>query len=172
MKSALITVLGALAVTLCAAGAEAGNAPPAPAALSPCALAATEIGAIFGMTVDKAELADIQFPGGRDVGCIYTFQGTQTVLSIRQTWGTPSSSASAAEKAASGQAPRPWQELQAIAGDPDHAAWKVSERKDDQSVTLTYVRAGGKAQTTVSVHGGAFDVATMQQKLLLLRRVP
>jgi hypothetical protein len=64
--------------------------------LIPCPYSPTEITATLGLIVDAGQAADMSSPGGRDVGCLYPIQGSETVLVVRQTWNPSSSSKTAA----------------------------------------------------------------------------
>jgi hypothetical protein len=158
------TEIALLATSMVIVGASVLKAeePVTPASLQPCPYSAEEIQSALGVTVERGEAADMTFPGGRDVGCIYPVKNSQTVLSVRQTWDPSGSSGgdSAAKHEEGG--------LQPIAGDSDGASWRV--KRNEHSVELVYTRA--EVRTRVLVHGGTFDDDDMQPRLLTLRRVP
>lgn len=140
--------------------------PVTPASLAPCPFTPEEIQAALGLTVDIGEAADMKFPGGRDVGCLYQIAGGSTTFAVRQTWdpaGRAGTAQAATEKGTRTTKPIP--------GDPDGAQWKVSSQNDDDpQVELSYTR--GKVQTRVLVHGRSFRAPEIQSNLLKLRRVP
>ena len=148
------------AVLLCVGGISSLSAdePLTPASLEPCPFTPDEIQSALEVSVEKGEAADMKSPGVRDVGCLYPVKDTSMVISVRQTWDPANETSKSAETA-----------LQAIPGDPDHAAWK-SGGKEEPSVELSYTR--GKVRTQVLVHGGAFQELEMQPKMLRLKRVP
>jgi len=149
-------------LSLCPAMADQ---PVTPASLVPCPYTPEEIEATLGLRVNAGEAADMQFPAGRDVGCLYEVEGGSTTLAVRQTWD-PTGSVGAAQTV-TGKRGR----AKAIPSDPDGAIWKVSSGEDDEpQAELTYTR--GKVQTRVFVHGRSFRVSEMPPKLLKLRRVP
>jgi hypothetical protein len=156
----------ALAVTASlAAGPAAGQEPVTPASLVPCPYTPEEIEAALGLRVNAGEAADMEFPAGRDVGCLYQLVGGSTTLAVRQTWD-PTGSLGAAQTAAAKRG-----RTKAIAGDPDGARWKIGGGDEGEPrVELSYTR--GKVQTRVLVHGRSFRVPEMQPRLLKLRRVP
>ncbi len=160
--SRLALSLGLLPIAVPCTGAPP---PLTPSSLSPCALRAGEIATALGVTVEEEQAADMSWPGGRDVGCLYTFQGTSVVLSVRQTWD-PAAGSGAAPQAA--EKPDPGVEV--VPGDPDGAAWRVRDAEGNQDVELTYTR--GHVHTRVSAHNGSFDVTDMRQRITRLRRVP
>lgn len=139
--------------------------PVTPASLVPCPYTPEEIEAALGLKVNAGEAADMEFPAGRDVGCLYQVVGGSTTLAVRQTWDPTGSVGAADTSAKSGR-------RKAIPGDPDSARWKVGggNDKDEPLVELSYTR--GKVQTRVLLHGRSFREAEMQPKLLKLKRVP
>jgi len=154
-------LLAALAAALLGRPSQA--APPlTPAALSPCTFAATEVQEVFGLKVATSERSDMNIPRGRDLGCVYTFEGSSLEVQIRQTWddARPSSASAASEKGA-----------KPLAGDPDGAAWKAGEaERPGSGGELVYTR--GKVQVRVVVRGGRLTGTEALQRLLRLRRVP
>jgi hypothetical protein len=161
MKKTRIAALAPLLLTLC--GARPAQAQPAaPELLSPCALAHGEIREILELDVERAHVADMKIPGGRDVGCLYTVKGSQTVLSVRQTWDP----AAKGPSAAAGETG-----FRSIPGDADRAASKTwTGPADEPGAELVYWR--GKVKTRLFVHGPTLDANAMLAKLLKLRRVP
>ncbi len=163
LRIATPALVGALGLCASVPMGAASAAVPTPPAFYPCAFGRAEIATALGMEVKLNEAADMKTPGGREVGCIYSFTGSSLVLSLRLTWPAP--------PAASGANSGKWEHgARAIVGDPDGAAWKVAGAGDEQSVDLTYTRAG--VAVHLSAHGTTFDVTDFQQRLLNLRRVP
>lgn len=159
MRKTRIAALAPLLVTLC--GARPAQAQPAaPELLSPCALAHGEIREILELDIERAHVADMKIPGGRDVGCLYTVKGSQTVLSVRQTWD-PAAKGPSAAAGETGFRPIP--------GDQDHAASRTGPA-DEPGAELVYWR--GKVKTRLFVHGPTLEANAMLAKLLKLRRVP
>lgn len=151
------SLLGTTAAPLFAA------APATPTALSPCALSAADVQAAFGLTVDRTEVSDMTLPGGRDVGCLYTFKDSSFELTVRQTWddSRPAGAASLADG----------ERGTAIPNDPDGAFGKAAPAdRPGARAELAYAR--GKVQTRISVHGGRLLATEALAKLVLLRRVP
>lgn len=142
-----------------AAGAE----PITPASLTPCPFTREEIAAALGIDVEQGEAADMKFPGGRDVACLYPVKGSQTVVTVRQIFDP------AAQGSSNAKAPSLEAGYHAIPGDPDQAAVK-SGRPEERVAELTYAR--GKVRTRIFVHGITLDREAVQPKLLRLRRVP
>lgn len=163
MRTRILLGFVAMAAGLGLGPAALAQAPLTPASLSPCAWSPAEVEAVLGPKVSRREAADMKTPAGRDVGCVYTFDGSSIEVSIRQTWDPANSgSAPAAAKGAEG-------DRKAIPGDPDGAAWKAGP-SGERRLELTYSR--GKVRTTVVVRGGTFLDEDMQPRLLRLRRVP
>src|SRR5215218_10375375 len=129
MRSWLTTTFAVLTLSLRAISPALAQEPLTPASLSPCPFTPAEIESALGVSVEDGQAADMSFPGGRDVGCLYPVKGSDTVLSVRQTWDAANQ---AAAKLAEGG-------LQAVPGDPDGAQWK-SGGKDEPSAELTYAR--------------------------------
>ena len=117
--------------------------PLTPSSLRPCPFTAAEIGDALGLSVEEGQVADMTWQGGRDVGCLYVVKGSETVLSVRQTWDPGKAAQAAVTKTGADGKP---------------------------SVELTYGR--GNVRTRVLLHGGAFDEADMQPKILKLKKVP
>jgi hypothetical protein len=153
-----------LTLTLLGISPALAQGPLTPASLSPCPFTPAEIESALGVSVEDGQAADMSFPGGRDVGCLYAVKGSDTVLSVRQTWDTAS-----AGSASQGTAKLAEGGLHAIPGDPDGAQWK-SGGKDEPSAELTYAR--GKIRTRVLIHGATVRESDMQSRLLRLKRVP
>jgi len=133
--------------------------PPTPAGLEPCVFAHDELLSDLGIDIDTAQVADMTFPGGRDVGCLYTIKASETVFTVRQTW----------DPAASGKPAKAGAGLRAVAGDKDGAAAGIGP-PDEPSAELVYWR--GKVKTRLFAHGPTLDANDMQARLLKLRRVP
>jgi hypothetical protein len=159
MRSWLTTTFAVLTLFLGAISPALAQGPLTPASLSPCPFTPVEIESALGVSVEEGQAADMSFPGGRDVGCLYPVQGSDTVLSVRQTWDT----------ASQGAAKLPERGLQAIPGDPDGAQWKAGG-KDKPSIGLIYAR--GKVRTRVLIYGDTIRESDMQPRLLRLKRVP
>ncbi|HEV8581372.1 MAG TPA: hypothetical protein VGX68_20085 [Thermoanaerobaculia bacterium] len=138
--------------------------PVTPASLVPCPYTPEEIEAALGVKVNPGEAADMEFPAGRDVGCLYQVVGGSTTIAVRQTWD-PTGSISSPQSATKKGKPEP------IPGDPDGASWNVGGGKDDEpQLELSYKR--GKVQTRFLIHGRSFRETEMQPKVLKLKRVP
>jgi hypothetical protein len=161
LRSSLTAVLLLLACGVAPAFAEQ----PSPADLVPCPFTEEEVEALFDATVTEMARADMTAPGGRDVGCTYVFDGSETVLAVRQVWDAPGNGNITAE--AKTQQHEPGDEP--IPGDPDGATWQVGEDQGP-SVKLKYKR--GRVRSFVLVHRGAFDVERIKPKMLRLKRVP
>jgi hypothetical protein len=160
-----LTLAALAASLLCRSGAPALAAPVplTPASLSPCALTAQEIQAVFGLAVEKSERADMTLPGGRDLGCVYTFQGSSLEIQIRQTWDD--------RRPATAQSVTQGKGFQPLPNDPDGAALKAGGPDTPGSGgEMVYVR--GKVQTRIVVRGGRLTGTEVMQRLQLLRRVP
>ena len=158
MRTWLIPIFAAVLLVAWSLPAGAADPPSTPASLEPCPFTPDEIQSALEVSVEKGEAADMTSPGVRDVGCLYPVKDTSMVLAVRQTWDPANESGKSAGAG-----------LQAIPGDPDHAAWK-SGGKDEPSVELSYTR--GKVRTRVLVHGGTLSEPAMQARLLKLKRVP
>ena len=157
----------AASLILLACGSVRGFAEaPSPAALVPCPFTKEEVEALFEVTVEEMAVADMTSPEGRDVGCMYVFANSETVLAVRQVWDPPGSSNKAAT-ATKKQQEEPAEEP--IPGDPDGATWQVGE-DHGPSVKLKYKR--GRVRTFVLVHRGSVDVEAAKPKMLRLKRVP
>lgn len=152
-----------MAAALCCGASALAQAPLTPTSLTPCAWTLAEVEAVLGLRVSTREVADMKSPAGRDVGCVYTFEGSSIEVSIRQTWD-PANNGAALATAKEGHA-----NLKAVPNDPDGAAWKVAPAAE-RRLELTYAR--GRVRTIVVVRGGTFRDEDMQPRLLRLRRVP
>jgi len=148
-----------LTLTLLGISPALAQEPLTPASLSPCPFTPAEIESALGVSVEEGQAADMSFPGGRDVGCLYAVKDSDTVLSVRQTWDAANQ---ASAKLAEGG-------LQAIPGDPDGARWKAGG-KGKPTVGLIYAR--GKVRTRVLIYGDTVRESDMQPRLLRLKRVP
>ncbi len=150
-----------LALILAGLGTGLAQAQPTtPDALNPCVFAHDELLSTLGLDIETAQVADMKFPGGRDVGCLYTIKQSETVFTVRQTWD-PSSSGQSAKAVEKGFRPVP--------GDQDRAMTQTGPASEP-SIELVYVR--GKVKTRLFVHGPTLDPKDMQTRLLKLRRVP
>ncbi len=109
----------------------------------------------------------MNFPGGRDVGCIYPVKDSSTVVVVRQTWD-PSAGPSNAEQ----ESNRAAGEARAVPGDSDGATVKTGPPAEPPRVEVAYTRGNGKVRTAVIVRGGYFDAAAMEPRVVRLRRVP
>jgi len=138
----------------------AGAQPPTPDGLVPCVFAHDELLSDLGIDIETAEVADMKFPGGRDVGCLYTIKASETVLTVRQTWD-PAASGKPAKAGGTG--------LRPVLHDRDGAMAGIGP-PDDPSAELVYWR--GKVKTRLFAHGPTLDANDMQARLLKLRRVP
>lgn len=148
--------------------ARAFAAQPSPADLVPCPYTKAEIEALFEVTVIEMAVADMASPDGRDVGCMYVFSNTETVLAVRQVWDPPGNGGNAGAAAgAKSQQQEPAEEP--IPGDPDGGTWQVGE-DHGPSLKLKYKR--GHVRSFVLVHRGTFDVERVKPKMLRLKRVP
>jgi hypothetical protein len=162
-----LAALVALTALLCSAPARLWADPPAtPAGLAPCVYTAEEMASVFELTLDRAEASDMTLPGGRDVGCIYTFRETSFELAVRQTWGTalpPSASAESNDVKAA--------ESPVELNDAEEARWKAAPAdRPGAGGELTYLR--GRVRTKVVVRGGRFTGTEVLKRLQVLRRVP
>ncbi len=155
---ALIAAL-LLLLALCAAQPAAAE-PATPDQLTPCAFAHDELREALELDVERAHVADMKLPDGRDVGCLYTVKASEIILTVRQSWD-PANGKPAGRGAEPGFRP--------IAGDPDHAAARTGP-PDEPGAELVYWR--GKVKTRLYAHGPTLDANAMLQKLLKLRRVP
>lgn len=153
-----LPALLALALTLGAAPGALALPPSTPAALEPCPFTPAEVSAALGLQIVQMEVADMQSPGARDVGCFYEVQGSETVLSVRQTWDP-----------GAGQGRTLARGAHTVPGDPDGAEWRTGT-KDEPSAELLYTR--GRVRTRLLVHGGSFDPEEVPARLLRMRRVP
>jgi hypothetical protein len=163
MRSWVPSTFIALTIVLYGLSGAQAQKPSAPAILSPCPFTPAEIGSVLGISVEDGQAADMSWPGGRDVGCLYAVKDSNTVVSVRQTWdlaNTGSSQASAQHVDS---------DFQAVTGDPDGAKWKAGTGHE-ASVELIYSR--GKVKTKVLIHGDTFRESDLQPKMLKLRRVP
>lgn len=163
MRSWLTTIFAVFTLSLCGVSPLLAQGPVTPASLSPCPFTPAEIESTLGVSVEDGQAADMSWPGGRDVGCLYIVKGSDTVVSVRQTWG-PSSSGNGQVSAQRADG-----DFQAIPGDPDGAKWKAG-KGHEASMELIYAR--GKVRTRVLVHGDSLRESDLQSKLLKLRRVP
>jgi hypothetical protein len=163
MRSWLTMTCAVFTLSLCGVSPLPAQASLTPGSLSPCPFTPAEVESALGVRVEDGQAADMSWPGGRDVGCLYAVQGSDTVLSVRQIWD-PANAGSVNQASA-----RPAGGLQAIPGDPDGAKWKAGG-KDDPSVELLYER--GKVRTRVLIHGATIRESDMQPRLLRLKRVP
>jgi hypothetical protein len=145
---------------VCLATGPALAQPPTPAGLTPCVFAHDEILSNLGLDIDTTQVADMTLRGGRDVGCLYTIKGSETVLTVRQTWD-PAAPGRPAKVGGTGLRPVP--------GDRDGAAAGIGP-PDEPSAELVYWR--GPVKTRLLVHGPTLDANDMQARLLKLRRVP
>jgi hypothetical protein len=143
MRKALTGICAVLTLASMGIPPALAETPLTPSSLKPCPFTPDEIGATLGVSVDEGQVADMAWPGGRDVGCLYVVKGSETVLSVRQTWDP---------------------------GKAAQAALTKTGADGKPSVELTYGR--GNVRTRVLIHGGAFDEADMQPKLLKLKKVP
>jgi hypothetical protein len=134
--------------------------PATPDLLTPCVLAHDEILEALDLDIGKPQVADMHLSGGRDVGCLYTVKGSQTVLTVRQTWDLANSGPG---KKAAGAG------FRSIPGDKDRAATRTGP-SDEPGAELIYWR--GQVKTRLFVHGPTVDSNAMLAKLLKLRRVP
>jgi hypothetical protein len=148
-----------------------------PSDLIPCPFTPAEIQTAFGVTVEPGAPSFMNFPGGRDVACLYDVINSQAVITVRQTWGTLPG------PAASNGVPEVEKERleRAIPGDADGAMWVrdkkeagAADDRDEKKVKLQYGRAQGRVRTELSFYGlgGEWVAADFRQKLLKLRRVP
>jgi hypothetical protein len=138
--------------------------PVTPASLVPCPYTPAEIEAALGLKVNAGEAADMEFPAGRDVGCLYQVVGGSTTLAVRQTWDPTGSTGAQTAAAKAGR-------TEVIPGDPDGARWEIGGGDEGEPrLALSYTR--GKVQTLVLIHGRSFREPDMQPKVLELRRVP
>ena len=156
MRSWLTKIFAVLTLALPGISPVMAQGPLTPASLAPCPFTPAEIESALGVSVEDGQAADMSWPGGRDVGCLYAVKGSDTVLSVRQTWD-PANAGSANQTS------------RAIPGDPDGARWETVG-KDKPSVGLIYAR--GKARTRVLVYGDTIRESDMQPRLLRLKRVP
>ena len=117
-----------------------GDQPATPASLVPCPYTPEEIEAALGVKVEPGEAAHMEFPNGRDVGCLYQAAGGSTTIAVRQTWD-PTGSISSPQSATKKGKPEP------IPGDPDGAQWTAGGDDDEPRLELSYKR--GKVQTRV-----------------------
>jgi hypothetical protein len=141
-------------------GTAAADQPLNPASLTPCPYTPAEIEAALGIGVSPGESSDMKFPGGRDVGCIYTKVGGSTQVVIRQVWD-PSSQASVAGA----------KKGKPVPGDPDGAeTTRGGGRDGGPRVELRYHR--DKVQVMLAVDGRSFVEADIEPKLIRMRRVP
>ena len=160
MKRRLLNLGTALAVGA-ASSSLAAAAAPTPEALVPCPFTAAEIQEALGVVAEPGEWADMSFPDGREVGCIYPIKNSFTVLSVRQTWD--------AAKSAPSPLGAPDRTVEPIPGDPDGAKW---EHGPDQRHDLALSYSRGHVQTRIAAYGGTFRNSDFQPKLLKLKRVP
>jgi hypothetical protein len=161
MRYQALTVLmtGLLLPSLAAAQA------PAPEKLEPCPYTPEEIEEALGLKVLPGEAADMKFPDGRDVGCIYEVEGSSTTLAVRQVWSSPGGGSGKL-----GAVPKEARE-EPIAGDPDGARWTIGGgTRGEPRVELRYTR--GRVQTRLLIEGRVFREAEIQPKILRLKRVP
>jgi len=138
--------------------------PTTPASLVPCPYTPEEIEEALGLKVEAGEAADMTFPDGRDVGCLYQVVGGSTTLAVRQTWGPAGRTGSASQATAKKGKPEP------IPGDPDGAQWTTGGDDDEPQLELSYTR--GKVKIRALIHGRSFQETEMKPKLLKLKRVP
>lgn len=161
MTRTLMSLQTTLLVALCGSRLVAAAQPITPSSLSPCPFTTDEIATALGVEVEDGQAADMQFPGGRDAGCLYPVKGSETAVTVRQTWD-PSGSAPSTKLTGDG-----WIRVK---GDLDHAAMKSGGPPADPGVELVYSR--GRVRTRIFVHGPNLDALSMQPRLLRLRRVP
>jgi hypothetical protein len=157
-RTRTLTVLAFMFLAPRLAAADA----PTPAALVPCVFAHDELLEALGLDVEPGQVADMQLPGGRDVGCLYRVKDSDTVLTVRQTWDPahpPPPSPAPKARREGRQRPRSKADPAAAGGQPD-----------EPSVELVYWR--GKVHTRLFVHGPALDPNDMDAKLHKLRQVP
>ena len=158
-KRSTIGAVAPLLLVLC--GARPGWAQPAtPDLLTPCAFAHDELREALELEIERAHVADMKLPGGRDVGCLYTVKASEIVLTVRQSWD-PANGKPSGRGAEVGFRPIP--------GDADHAATRTGP-PDEPGAELVYWR--GKVKTRLFAHGPTLDATAMLAKLLKLRRVP
>lgn len=159
----------AAAMLLLAYGADRAFATqPTPTDLVPCPFTKAEIEELFEVTVTEMAVADMASAEGRDVGCMYVFANSETVLAVRQVWDPPGNAGNAAATATSkSQSEEPTEEP--IPGDSDGGTWQVGD-DHGPSVKLKYKR--GRVRTFVLVHRGGVDVERVKPKILRLKRVP
>jgi hypothetical protein len=168
-RSLVAAICSALSLSFLGPGIGTAEEPVTPGSLEPCPFTAEEIQVTLGIEVENSQAAEMQFPGGREVGCTYATKSGNTSFSVRQTWDPSEGAPSAAE------APDPGKGTDgftAIPGDPDGAQLRGKNgRPDDEpSVELRYKR--DKVQTTVVARGRTIDPAKMEPKLARMRRVP
>jgi hypothetical protein len=147
-----------------------------PADLVPCPFTQQEVLTAFGVAVESGAPSFMDFPGGRDVACLYDVINSQAVITVRQTWGTlPGATATGVSELEKPRLER------AIPGDADGAMWvrekqeaAAGDDRNDKKVKLQYNRAQGRVKTELSFYGlgGEWLAADFRQKLLKLRRVP
>ena len=143
MRKTLTAICALLTLASMGISGVLAEPPLTPSSLRPCPFTPAEIEAALGVSVEEGQVADMTWPGGRDVGCLYVVKGSETVLSVRQTWDPGKAAQAAVTKTGADGKP---------------------------SVELTYGR--GNVRTRVLLHGGAFDEADMQPKILKLKKVP
>jgi hypothetical protein len=137
---------------------------PAPEKLEPCPYTPEEIETALGLKVLPGEAADMKFPDGRDVGCLYEVAGSSTTFAVRQIW-EPAGGSGKLHSAVKDAREEP------IAGDPDGARWTIGRsERDEPRIELRYTR--GRVQTHLLIEGRAFREAEIQPKILRLKRVP
>ena len=145
---------------VCLVARPAAAQPATPDALMPCVFAHAELLSDLGLDIETAQVADMKFPGGRDVGCLYTIKASETVFTVRQTWD-PAASGKPARAGGTG--------LRPVLHDRD-GAMAGTGPADEPGAELIYWR--GKVKTRLFVHGPTLDANDMQARLLKLRRVP
>lgn len=155
-----------IVLLLLAALADAARAapPPTAAGLLPCAFAATELQAVFGIVIESTSRSDMSLPNGRDVGCYYTVKDSSLTFAIRQVWDNNRRSTAPAAALAG-------QRVTALAGDPDGAVFRMQEEdRPGAGGELVYVR--GRVETHVRIYGGRLTGAEVLQRIGQLRRIP
>mgnify|MGYP001589451744 CR=1 FL=1 len=174
MKRQLIGVSAAAVSCFLSISPVAAEQPVTPATLQPCPFTAAEVEEALGLVVDLAEVSDVTFPSGRDVGCYYTFKDSLTVLAVRQIWD-PSGTEILAPAVRKEAPPHPGPgghgggRVEPIPGDPDGARWEHGP-EGEPDISLSYGRR--HASTKIIAYGTTFRNADMQPKLLRLKRVP
>lgn len=164
---------GSFAAATQGLGAPAAPAPPAAPAFKESAAACTftpaELETALGFKLGAGKGSESAFSTGTSFACTYGGTGSErrAVFFKRtvMTSGDPATNTSSMRKMLAGR-------LEAVAGDPDQAAWQV-DQGDLTGVTLHYAR--GNSFTEVRVTGvnqkDSAAVAAMRKRVLKLRRL-